>query len=95
MDELGRWIIRWALVNDKPERILDILHAKSLTNTDYIQHRKYLTRNAGVIGNKRDIFQSKQTRVILLKIDYGRRTTAQLITYAYTQTCASRLGYVY
>jgi len=62
MDEVGRWKIRWALVDDKPERILDILHAKTVTNTGYIQHHKhhkYLTRNAGVIGNKRDIFQSK------------------------------------
>jgi hypothetical protein len=37
MDELGRWKIRWALVDDKPERILDILHAKTVTNTGYIK----------------------------------------------------------
>ena len=36
MDELGRWKIIWALVDDKPERILDILHAKTVTNTGYI-----------------------------------------------------------
>ena len=59
MDEVGRWKIRWTLVDDNPERILYILHAKTVTNTGYIQNRKYLTRNAGVIGNKRDIFQSK------------------------------------
>ena len=59
MDELGRLKIRWALVDDKPERILEILHANTVTNTGYMHHRKYLTCNAGVIGNKRDIFQSK------------------------------------
>jgi len=29
MDEVDRWKIRWALVDDKPERILDIMHAKN------------------------------------------------------------------
>jgi hypothetical protein len=57
MDELGRWKIIWALVDDKPERILDIIHAKTVTNTGYIHH--HLTCNAGVIGNKRHVFQSK------------------------------------
>ena len=33
MDELGRLKIRWALVDDKPERILEILHANTVTNT--------------------------------------------------------------
>ena len=31
VDEVGRWKIRWALVDDKPERLLDTLHA---TNRD-------------------------------------------------------------
>ena len=31
MDEVERWIIRWALVDEKPERLLDTLHA---TNRD-------------------------------------------------------------
>jgi hypothetical protein len=43
MDELGRLKIRWALVDDKPERILEILHANPVTNTGYMHHRKYLT----------------------------------------------------
>jgi hypothetical protein len=46
MDELGRLKIRWALVDDKPERILEILHANTVTNTGYMHHRKYLTCNA-------------------------------------------------
>jgi len=29
VDEVERWKIRWALVNDKPERLLDTLHATS------------------------------------------------------------------
>jgi len=31
VNEVGRWIIRWVLVDDKPERLLDTLHA---TNRD-------------------------------------------------------------
>jgi hypothetical protein len=31
MDEVERWKIRWALVDEKPERLLDTLHA---TNRD-------------------------------------------------------------
>ena len=31
VDEVERWKIRWALVDDKPDRLLDILHA---TNRD-------------------------------------------------------------
>ena len=31
VDEVERWKIRWALVDDKPERLFDTLHA---TNRD-------------------------------------------------------------
>ena len=31
VDEVERWKIRWALVDDRPERLLDTLHA---TNRD-------------------------------------------------------------
>jgi len=73
VSEVERWKIRWALVDNKPERLLDTLHA---TNPwiipGYIQHHLYLTDNAGVIDNKPEIFQYKETREILLKVDYGR-----------------------
>jgi len=58
-----------------------------------IQHHHYLTNNAVVIGDKREIFQCNEMREFLLKIDNGWWTTVQLITYAYTQTSASGLGY--
>jgi hypothetical protein len=89
-------IERWALEDIKPKRLLDTLHA---TNPwlipGYIQHHLYFTDNAGVIDKKPEIFQYKETHEILLKVDYGRWTTVQLITYAYTQPSASRLGYNY
>jgi len=58
VDEVERWKIRWALV-DKPETTR---HSHSACNKPrlipgYIQHHPYLTDNAGVIGNKREIFQ--------------------------------------
>ena len=59
----------------------------------HIQHHQCLTDNASVIGNKREIFQCNMTHEILLNVDYWRLTAVQLITDAYTQTCASRLGY--
>jgi hypothetical protein len=58
-----------------------------------IQHHQCLTDNASVIGNKREIFQCNMTHAILLNVDYWRLTAVQLITDAYTQKCASRLGY--
>ena len=60
----------------------------------YVHHHQYLTDIAGVIGNKREIFQCNETREILLKVDYG---TVHLITYAHIhmQTCASRFEYDY
>jgi len=47
----------------------------------YIEHHQYLTDNIGVISNKREIFQCNKTREVLLKVDHGRWTTVQLITY--------------
>ena len=38
----------------------------------YIQHHQYLADNAGVIGNKLEIFQCNETHEILLKVDYWR-----------------------
>jgi hypothetical protein len=73
MDEVGRWKIRWDLVDLKLERLLDTLHA---TNRDLypanIHHHQYLTDNVGVIDNKREIFKCNMTREILLKVDYWR-----------------------
>jgi hypothetical protein len=53
---------------------------------EYIQYHEYLTDNAGVIGNKREIFQYNETREILL----WRWTTYHLCIYT-----DSRLGYDY
>ena len=58
VDEVERWKIRWALVNNKPETTLT-LHA---TNRDlypaiYSIICILLTIPSGVIGNKREIFQ--------------------------------------
>ena len=73
MDEVERWKIRRALVDEKPERLLDTLHA---TNRDLypanIYHHQYLTDNVGVIDNKREIFKCNKSREILLKVDYWR-----------------------
>ena len=95
MDEVERWKIRWDLVDEKPERLLDTLHATNWLIPGYIHHHQYHTDNVGVIGNKRDIFQCNKTRQILLKVDYWRWTTVQLITYAHIQTCTCRLEYDY
>ena len=62
VDEVERWKIRWALVNNKPETTLT-LHA---TNRDlypaiYSIICILLTMPSGVIGNKREIFQSNHT----------------------------------
>ena len=73
VDEVERWKIRWALVDAKPERLLDTLHA---TNRDLYPAIysiiSIITDNTDVIGNKREIFQFDETLEILLKIDYWR-----------------------
>jgi hypothetical protein len=68
VDEVERWKISWALVDDKPDKLLDILHATNRDLYPIIKHHQYLI---GVIGNKREIFQCNETREILLKVDYG------------------------
>jgi len=68
------------LVDDKPERLVETICNKPWPITGYIiQHHQYLTDNVGVIGIKREICQLNETREFLLKVDYWRYTTIQLI----------------
>jgi hypothetical protein len=79
----------------KPDRLLDTLHA---TNHDLYSamYSILLTMTVSPAANETRIFQCNETCEILLMVDYWRWTTVQLIiTYAYTQICASRLGYDY
>ena len=66
MDEVGRWKISWAVVDDKPETSQRSTCNKPWLIPGYIQHHHYLTDNAGVIGNKREIFQCNETHESLL-----------------------------
>jgi len=61
VDEVERWKIRWTLVDDKTDRLLNALHAENRVLYPAIQHHHYLTDNAGVIDNKREIFQCNET----------------------------------
>jgi len=60
----------------------------------YVHHHQYLTDIAGVIGNKREIFQCNETREILLKVDYSDEGLS-ILSLMHMQTCASRLEYDY
>jgi hypothetical protein len=63
-------VFRWALVDDKPKILLDTLDA---TNRDiYPAIYSIISALLTLRNNKRDIFMSKETREILLKVDYGR-----------------------
>ena len=76
VEEVERWNIRWALVDGKPERLLETLHATNPDlNTRLYTASSVSTDNAGVVGNKHGIFQCIETREILLKVYYERWTT--------------------
>jgi hypothetical protein len=63
-------VFRWALVDDKPKILLDTLHA---THRDIYQAiYSIISVLLTLLSNKRDIFMWKETREILLKVDYGR-----------------------
>jgi hypothetical protein len=63
-------VFRWALVDAKPKILLDTLHA---TNRDiYPAIYSIISVLLTLLSNKRDIFMWKETREILLKVDYGR-----------------------
>ena len=63
-------VFRWALVDDKPKILLDTLHA---TNRDiYPAIYSIISVLLTLLSNKRNIFMWKETREILLKVDYGR-----------------------
>ena len=68
---------------------------QTATYTRHTQNHQYLTDNSSVITNEQESVQCNETHAILLKVDYGRWTTIQLMTSPYTQICASRLGYDY
>ena len=63
-------VFRWALVDDKPTILLDTLHP---TNRDiYPAIYSIISVLLTLLSNKQDIFMWKETREILLKVDYGR-----------------------
>ena len=63
-------VLRWTLVDDKPKILLDTLHA---TNRDiYPAIYSIISVLLTLLSNKRNIFMWKETREILLKVDYGR-----------------------
>jgi hypothetical protein len=72
VDEVERWKIMWTLVDDKTETTQRSTCNNPWLIPGYIQHHQYLTDNAGVIGNKREIFQCNEMHEILLKVDYWR-----------------------
>ena len=63
----------------------------------HIQYHLHLSDNAGVIGNKREIFQCNEMRGLLLKVDYCRWTTYDLwLMHIHVHRhMPSRLGYDY
>ena len=70
MDEVERWKIMWALVDDKTETTQRSTCNKPWLIPGYIQH--HLSDNTGVLGNKREIFEFNETHEILLKVDCWR-----------------------
>jgi hypothetical protein len=73
------WCFRWAPVDDKPKILLDTLHA---TNRDLyplytVSSVSYWHYSVPSATSK--IFKWKETREILLKVAYGRKTTVQII----------------
>ena len=63
-------VFMWALVDDKPKILLDTLDA---TNRDiYPAIYSIISVLLTLRSNKRDLFMWKETREILLKVDYGR-----------------------
>ena len=62
VDEVERWKIRWALVDDKPETLLDTLHE---ANRD-------LHSIISIILTMPEIFQYNETSKIILKVDHER-----------------------
>ena len=68
VDEDECWKLRWTLVDEKSERLLDTLYMQQIATYT----RLCLTDNAGSIGNKREIFQYNWTHEILLNVDYWR-----------------------
>jgi hypothetical protein len=58
VDEVECWKIRWALVDDKPERLLDTLHA---TNRDFFSLVYEKPRRRFLLLTKSSIIISKLT----------------------------------
>jgi hypothetical protein len=82
VDEVECWKIRWALVDDKPERLLDTLHA---TNRDlypaiYIIICILLTLSVSSATSERSFSAMRRVK------SYLRPTMNDSVTYAYVYT---------
>jgi hypothetical protein len=85
VDEVECWKIRWALVDDKPERLLDTLHA---TNRDlypaiYIIISILLRMPVSSATSERSFSAMRRVK------SYLRSTMNDSVTYAYTDMCKS------
>ena len=67
VDDVERWNIRWALVDGKPERLPETLHA---TNPDL--NNQYLLTMQVTSATSKTSFHCNETRAILLTVYYGR-----------------------
>jgi hypothetical protein len=57
VEDVARWNIRWALVDGKPARLIETLHATTPDlNTRLYTVSSVSIDNAGVVGNKQEIF---------------------------------------
>ena len=54
--EVECWKIRWALVDAKPEKLLDTIHAPNVTYIRLYTASSVSPDNAGVISTNREIF---------------------------------------
>ena len=72
MDEVKHWKMKWALVDDKPEILLDTLHATSCDLYPAIYSIISILLTMPVTSATSEKSFSAITREILLKIDYWR-----------------------
>ena len=89
VDEVERWKIRWALVDDKPEILLDTRHAanRELYPAIYSIISIFLTMPVSSATSERSFSAMRYIKVYIRSTMGDERL--HVITCAYTQTCAS------